>query len=180
MNRIQWLTLNATIDTVLRPNHKATKLALRHQRRYTSEDGDSSSNEDDIVIVDTEQKAATSPEIQSSTRSGRRVGVANYDMKHHPMDTVLRPRAAAKRIRKHQLGVGQKEKTMKDSMKGSMKGRSLERKGEYRLILLFGLISTTEYQACNSADHTHQSRVKPRRKELGFNRTASRPQCRVW
>ena len=34
---------------------------------------------------------------RKSTRSGRKVKQANYDMKHHPMDTVVKPRTAAKR-----------------------------------------------------------------------------------
>ena len=49
---------------------------------------------------------------QRSTRSGRKVKQANYDMKHHPMDTVVKPRTAAKRAaaRDHKLGLNQSVK----------------------------------------------------------------------
>lgn len=45
----------------------------------------------------------------NSTRSGRKVKQANYDMRHHPMDTVVKPRIAAKHTaaREHDLGLDQ-------------------------------------------------------------------------
>ena len=46
---------------------------------------------------------------RKSTRSGRKVKQANYDMKHHPMDTVIKPRTTAKRAaaRDHNVGLDQ-------------------------------------------------------------------------
>ncbi|KAL8832220.1 MAG: hypothetical protein Q9191_000390 [Dirinaria sp. TL-2023a] len=108
-------------DLVLRPNHAATK-AAREMAREGNNGGDEdtgAATDDDGASEDqssqlespetdnaTDSKGATKtdfavvvPVIPSyrATRSGRNVKAANYDMKHHPMDETLRPKAAAKR-----------------------------------------------------------------------------------
>ena len=71
------------VDEVLRPNHAATRAA----RRTTPDDMSKRSLKQEVV-----------PEaIHHFTRTGRQVKAANYDMKRHPMDDTLRPKAAAKR-----------------------------------------------------------------------------------
>ena len=98
-------------DKVLRPNHAATKAA--QQADQDSQENDSEVD-DDVVVLPSEDedrvaegatealKSTVKHEVPEavhhrSTRSGRQVRAANYDMKHHPMDDTLRPKAAAKR-----------------------------------------------------------------------------------
>lgn len=92
-------------DKILRPNYPATRAA-----RQTSEGSESDSAADEDPSEDHDDEAEQKSQIPSSspkreaeglehrsTRTGRQVKVANYDIKHHPMDDVLRPKAAAKR-----------------------------------------------------------------------------------
>lgn len=67
------------------------------------EDEDEDDDDDDVVDHEDVSIAASNavvkhdtPQEQESTRFGRKVKLANYDMKHHPMDTTLKPRATKK------------------------------------------------------------------------------------
>lgn len=102
----------------MRPNFLATKLALSHEHHdnfaETDSDSDSDSdtdtddkvvhekdemgedeNEEDQEVASLETRKCETP--KKSTRSGRKVKPANYDMKQHPMDTMLRRLNTAKR-----------------------------------------------------------------------------------
>lgn len=95
-------------DMVLRPNYPATKAARRgsgcqsvadeNEDNKASEDSENSTDEDE---EDLEPPTTSTKQVHSverySTRSGRQVKVPDYDMKHHPMDDILRPKATAKR-----------------------------------------------------------------------------------
>lgn len=92
-------------DKILRPNYPATKAACQTSEGSESDtaaDEDSSKDHDDEA-EERSRSPSSSPKREvkgpehRSTRTGRQVKVANYDMKHHPMDDVLRPKAAAKR-----------------------------------------------------------------------------------
>ena len=95
-------------DKVLRPNHAATRAARRTSSESESKVDGKLSNHDDGQNEDTDKKDDTSKRspkqevileaIHHFTRTGRQVKAANYDMKRHPMDDTLRPRAAAKRL----------------------------------------------------------------------------------
>lgn len=92
-------------DKILRPNYPATKAACQTSEGSVSDTAadEDPSEDDDDEVEERSQCPSSSPEREvkgpehRSTRTGRQVKVANYDMKHHPMDDVLRPKAAAKR-----------------------------------------------------------------------------------
>ena len=106
-------------DRVLRPNHAATKAArvkageeMDDEDEADTEDTDDDegnqnqssedwSTENENMSSSPENKAKTSFAVvvpsYRATRFGRNVRAANYDMKHHPMDDILRPKASAKR-----------------------------------------------------------------------------------
>jgi hypothetical protein len=92
-------------DEILRPNYPATRAArqtLEGSESDSAADEDRSGDHDDEAeeksqIPSSSPRRETKPLEHRSTRTGRQVKVANYDMKHHPMDDVLRPKAAAKR-----------------------------------------------------------------------------------
>lgn len=92
-------------DKILRPNYPATKAACQTSEGSESDtaaDEDPGEDHDDEA-KERSQSPSSSPKCEvkgpehRSTRTGRQVKVANYDMKHHPMDDVLRPKAAARR-----------------------------------------------------------------------------------
>ena len=94
-------------DKVLRPNHAATRAARRTSSENEPEVDGKVSIHDDRENKDTDKEddmSKRSPKqevvleaIHHFTRTGRQVKAANYDMKRHPMDDTLRPKAAAKR-----------------------------------------------------------------------------------
>ena len=102
-------------DVVLRPNHAATKAAREKTREAeNTSDGDVSRNshydgaDENQSPSAKSTKGSTKPDfavvipLHRTTRSGRNVKAANYNMKHHPMDDALRPKTAAKRSERFQ------------------------------------------------------------------------------
>lgn len=93
------------MDDILRPNAAAKRRAYDHLPQQLSDDNESqgSSGEDsDLDIPKTVQKPITdhqtTPVRHRTTRAETLGGKpVDYDMKYHPMDDVLRPKAAAKR-----------------------------------------------------------------------------------
>lgn len=90
-------------DEVLRPNHAAIRAARRItdtlEKKMTlckKEDDDDNDNDNEISKSSVKQEVDVESE-RRFTRHGRQVKIADYDMKHHPMDDTLRPRAAVKR-----------------------------------------------------------------------------------
>lgn len=102
--RVDYDMKHHPMDDVLRPKAAAKRRAYDHPPQQLSDDeSERASDEDsDLDIPKTGQKPITypqtTPERHRTTRAETLGGKpVDYDMKHHPMDDVLRPKAAAKR-----------------------------------------------------------------------------------
>ena len=93
-------------DIILRPNHAATRAARQITAKseidtkvsLKPDHNEGEQTESRNRVRDCSVKNEGNPENEHRyTRTGRQVKVADYDMKYHPMDDVLRPKAAAKR-----------------------------------------------------------------------------------
>lgn len=93
------------MDEVLRPNAAAKRRAYDHLPQQLSDDNESQGSSDegsDLHIPKIVQNPITDQEttpVRHRTTRAETLGEkpVDYDMKHHPMDDILRPKAAAKR-----------------------------------------------------------------------------------